>query len=62
MLKYVLFNNNIGHIKLHRVSLIYRLINRIIDNLEDFRIDWQRRSTAAKVSWTLVAYTTGCVD
>ena len=39
MLKYILLNNNIGYIKLYRVSLIYRLINRIVDNLEDFRID-----------------------
>jgi hypothetical protein len=39
MLKYTLFNNNIGYIKLYRVGLTYRLINRIADNLEDFRID-----------------------
>ena len=40
MLKYILLNNNIGYIKLYRVGLIYRLINYIVDNLEDFRIDW----------------------
>jgi len=40
MLKYALLNNNIGYIKLYRVGLIYGLINRIVDNLEDFRIDW----------------------
>jgi hypothetical protein len=39
MLKYTLLNNNIGYIKLHRVGLTYGLINRIVDNLEDFRID-----------------------
>ena len=39
MLKYTLLNNNIGHTKLYRVSLTYGLINRIVDNLEDFRID-----------------------
>ena len=40
MLKYILLNNNIGYIRLYRVSLIYRLVNYIVDNLEDFRIDW----------------------
>ena len=39
MLKYVLLNNNIGYIELCRIGLIYRLINYIIDNLEDFKID-----------------------
>jgi hypothetical protein len=48
ILKYALLNNNIGHIKLYRVSLMYRLINYIVDNLEDFRIDWRRRSTIAE--------------
>jgi len=42
MLKYTLLNNNIGHIKLYRVSLTYGLINHMVDNLEDFRIDWRR--------------------
>ena len=41
MLKYVLLNNNIGHIRLYRVGLIYRLINYIINYLNDFRIDWR---------------------
>ena len=45
MLKYALLNNNIGYIKLYRVGLIYRLINRIVNNLEGFRIDWRRYST-----------------
>jgi hypothetical protein len=44
MLKYALLNNNIGHTKLYRVGLTYRLINYIVDNLEDFRIDWRRYS------------------
>jgi len=48
MLKYALLNNNIGHAKLYRISLIYRLINYIVDNLEDFRIDWRRYSTIAE--------------
>ena len=48
MLKHTLLNNNIGHIKLYRVSLTYRLINYIVDNLEDFRIDWRRYNTAAE--------------
>jgi hypothetical protein len=45
ILKYTLLNNNIGHIKLYRIGLTYRLINCIVDNLEDFRIDWRRYST-----------------
>ena len=45
MLKYALLNDNIGYIKLYRVSLTYRLINRIVDNLEDFRIDWRHYNT-----------------
>ena len=48
MLKYTLLNNNIGYIKLYRVGLIYRLINRIVDNLEDFRIDWRYYNTTAE--------------
>ena len=48
MLKYTLLNNNIGHIKLYRVGLIYRLINRIVDNLEDFRIDWRCYNTTVE--------------
>ena len=48
MLKYTLLNNNIGHIKLYRIGLIYRLINYIVDNLEDFRIDWQYYSAIVK--------------
>ena len=48
ILKYTLLNNNIGHIKLYRVGLIYGLINRIVDNLEDFRIDWRRHNTTAE--------------
>jgi hypothetical protein len=39
ILKHTLLNNNIGHTKLYRVGLTYRLINRMVDNLEDFRID-----------------------
>jgi len=31
---------SIGHTKLYRIGLIYRLINYIVDCLEDFRIDW----------------------
>ena len=48
ILKHALLNNNIGHIKLYRISLIYRLINRIVDNLEDFKIDWRRYSAIAE--------------
>jgi len=48
MLKYILLNNNIGHIKLYRVSLTYRLINYIVNNLEDFRIDWRHYSAIVK--------------
>jgi len=48
MLKHALLNDNIGHIKLHRVGLTYGLINRIVDNLEDFRIDWRRRSATVE--------------
>ena len=48
MLKHTLLNDNIGHIKLHRISLTYGLINRIVDNLEDFRIDWRRYSAAVE--------------
>ena len=39
ILKHTLFNNNIGHIRLHRVGLVYKLINYIVNNLEDFKID-----------------------
>ena len=48
MLKYALLNNNIGYVKLYRIGLIYRLINYIVDNLKDFRIDWQRYSTVVE--------------
>ena len=48
MLKYILLDNNIGHTRLHGVGLIYRLINCIVDNLEDFKIDWRGRSTAVE--------------
>ena len=39
LLKYALLNSSIGYIKLYRISLIYRLINRIVNCLEDFRMD-----------------------
>ena len=39
MLKHALLNNNIGYTRLYRVGLTYGLINRIMGNLEDFRID-----------------------
>ena len=48
MLKHALLDNNMGHTRLHRVGLAYRLINRMVDNLEDFRIDWRRHSAAAE--------------
>jgi hypothetical protein len=48
ILKYALLNNNMGHTRLYRVSLTYGLINCIIDNLEDFRIDWRRYSAIAE--------------
>ena len=48
MLKHALLDDNIGHTKLHRVGLTYGLINRMVDNLEDFRIDWRRRDAAAE--------------
>jgi len=48
MLKHVLLNNNIGYIRLYRVSLIYKLINYIVDNLKDFKINWRRYSATAK--------------
>jgi len=41
MLKHALLDDNIGHAKLYRIGLTYGLINRIVDNLEDFRIDWR---------------------
>jgi len=40
MFKYALFNNNIGYIKLYKVGLIYKLINYIVNNLKDFKINW----------------------
>jgi len=46
--KYALLNNNIGYIKLYSIGLIYRLINRIVNNLEDFRIDWRHYSTTVE--------------
>ena len=48
MLKHALLDNNIGHTRLHGVGLTYGLINHMADNLEDFRIDWQRHSAAAE--------------
>ena len=39
LLKHALLNSTIGHIKLYRIGLIYRLINYIVNCLEDFRID-----------------------
>jgi hypothetical protein len=39
LLKYALLNSSIGHIKLYRIGLIYRLINYIANYLEDFRTD-----------------------
>ena len=38
LLKYALLNSSIGYIKLYMINLIYRLINYIINYLEDFRI------------------------
>ena len=48
MLKHALLNNNIGHAKLHRIGLTYGLINYMVDNLEDFRIDWRHHSAAVE--------------
>jgi hypothetical protein len=48
LLKYALLDNNVGHTKLHRIGLTYGLINRMINNLEDFRVDWQRCNAAVK--------------
>ena len=45
LLKHALLNSSIGHTKLYRIGLIYRLINRIVNYLEDFRIDWRRSNT-----------------
>jgi len=39
LLKHALFNSNIGHTKLYRIGLIYRLINYITNYLKDFKID-----------------------
>jgi len=41
LLKHILLNSSMGHIKLYRVGLTYRLINYIINYLKDFRIDWR---------------------
>ena len=48
LLKYVLFNSSIGYIKLHRIGLIYGLIDCMANCLKDFKMDWQCYNTTAK--------------
>jgi hypothetical protein len=48
LLKYSLLDNNMSHTKLHRIGLIYGLIDHIVNSLENFRVDWQYYNTTTK--------------
>jgi hypothetical protein len=49
LLKYVLLDDNVGHTKLHRIGLTYGLIDRMVNSLEDFKVDWQHCNAAAEI-------------
>ena len=37
-----------SHTKLHRIGLIYGLIDYIVNSLENFKVDWQYCNTTAE--------------